>query len=245
MAWRDSHISDRDLVMAFDGELEAYDLSRVETHVVGCRRCRARQMELERTLNEVIRAHRLRSDSRLEGRLVVPVIQAAASRTRGWAVAAAACGLAVIAIAGARFVSQRGGGLAIEVPNPGLTPGAAVPVSRSQVCGETRPKNKRAPAAMERQVLQEYGLRPSEALAYEVDYLITPALGGADDVHNLWPQSYRNTNWNARVKDDLEDHLRDLVCEGKVDLSTAQREIASNWIGAYKKYFHTNQPIRP
>jgi hypothetical protein len=68
-------------------------------------------------------------------------------------------------------------------------------------------------------------------------------LGGSDDIHNLWPHSYGNTEWNAGVKDALEDRWRDLVCQGKVDLSMAQREIATNWIDAYKKYFHTEHPI--
>jgi len=39
--------------------------------------------------------------------------------------------------------------------------------------------------------------------AYEVDYLITPELGGATDIRNLWP--YGDTVWNAHVKDQLED----------------------------------------
>jgi hypothetical protein len=33
-----------------------------------------------------------------------------------------------------------------------------------------------------------------------------------------------------------------MVCERKISLSEAQREIASNWIEAYKKYFHTEEP---
>jgi len=104
-------------------------------------------------------------------------------------------------------------------------------------------KNKAVPVALQRRVFAEYGIRSAEPGAYEVDYLITPALGGADDIHNLWPQSTQATEWNAQVKDALEDHLRDLVCEGQLDLSTAQREIAGNWIEAYKKYFHTDQPL--
>jgi hypothetical protein len=34
-----------------------------------------------------------------------------------------------------------------------------------------------------------------------------------------------------------------MVCAGKLDLSTAQREIATDWIAAYKKYFHTDRPL--
>ena len=75
------------------------------------------------------------------------------------------------------------------------------------------------------------------------DYLVTPALGGADDIRNLWPHSYSATVWNAQVKDALEDRLREMVCEGRLDLTEAQRAIAVNWIAAYKKCFHTDQPL--
>jgi hypothetical protein len=49
--------------------------------------------------------------------------------------------------------------------------------------------------------------------------------------------------WNARVKDELEDRLRQMVCDGSLDLTEAQREIATNWIAAYKKYFRTDRPL--
>jgi hypothetical protein len=45
------------------------------------------------------------------------------------------------------------------------------------------------------------------------------------------------------VKDALEDRLREMVCDGNLDLTVAQREIAQNWISAYKKYFHTERPL--
>ncbi len=76
-----------------------------------------------------------------------------------------------------------------------------------------------------------------------MDYLIPPALGGSDDPRNLWPQPYSTGVWNARVKDALEERLRSLVCEGKLDLGTAQRDLASDWIGAYKRYFGTDKPL--
>ena len=34
-----------------------------------------------------------------------------------------------------------------------------------------------------------------------------------------------------------------MVCAGKVDLSTAQNDIATDWIAAYKKYFRTDAPL--
>ncbi len=99
------------------------------------------------------------------------------------------------------------------------------------------------PAELQRKVFEEYGIAGAEPRAYEVDYLVTPALGGADDIRNLWPHSYSATMWNAQVKDALEDRLRDMVCERSLDLMEAQREIAVNWIAAHKKYFHTETPL--
>ena len=98
------------------------------------------------------------------------------------------------------------------------------------------------PASLRQEILHEYGIASPRAQDYEIDYLIAPGLGGAEDIHNLWPEPYTSPAWNARVKDDLEEHLHRLVCAGRLDLPTAQRDIATNWIAAYKKYFHTDRP---
>ncbi len=74
---------------------------------------------------------------------------------------------------------------------------------------------------------------------YELDYLITPELGGIADRRNLWPERYDSRVWNAHVKDELERLLPQLVCQGRLDLVTAQQDIAANWIVAYQKYFQT------
>ena len=103
--------------------------------------------------------------------------------------------------------------VAVTVPNPSLTPGATVLVGREKYAGIKHEEQGR-PVALQRRVFDEYGIQSAAPAAYEVDYLITPALGGADDIHNLWPQAYTATVWNAQVKDALEDHLRSLVCDG-------------------------------
>jgi hypothetical protein len=92
-------------------------------------------------------------------------------------------------------------------------------------------------------VLREYGLSTARAGDYQIDYLINPQLGGTNDVHNLWPEPYQATEWNARAKDALESRLHQMVCNRQIDLADAQREIATDWIAAYKKYFQTAQPI--
>jgi len=72
--------------------------------------------------------------------------------------------------------------------------------------------------------------------SYEVDHLISLELGGSNDIVNLWPQRYETYPWSAHAKDKLENKMHKLVCEGKLDLPTAQFEIATDWISAYKKY---------
>jgi hypothetical protein len=174
----------------------------------------------------------------------------AETRRLEWTLAAAACGLAVLSL----FLVRRfvGGeerpfshAVVVSIPDSRLTPGAAILASRQAVCAEANTNNKTVPAALQRQVFQEYGIAGAEPQEYEVDYLVTPALGGADDIRNLWPHSYSATVWNARVKDALEDRLREMVCGGSLDLTEAQKEIAENWIAAYKKYFHKEQPLVP
>jgi hypothetical protein len=40
-----------------------------------------------------------------------------------------------------------------------------------------------------------------------------------------------------------QEHLRNMVCNGQLDRAAAQRDMAANWIEAYKKYFHTDRPL--
>jgi hypothetical protein len=103
--------------------------------------------------------------------------------------------------------------------------------------------NRVASPSVQQTVFKKYGILGARTEDFEVDYLITPELGGADDIKNLWPEPYASTDWGAHVKDALEDRLHHMVCEGKIDLGTAQREMADDWISAYKKYFHTDKPL--
>jgi hypothetical protein len=130
------------------------------------------------------------------------------------------------------------------LPERGLTPGATRSVTIENVCSMAHEEVVRDVSATTRQeVLQEYGIMDARAADYEIDFLIAPGLGGTEDIHKLWPQSYKSSTWNAHVKDALEERLHDLVCAGDLDLPTAQRDIATNWIAAYKKYFHTDRPL--
>jgi hypothetical protein len=121
-------------------------------------------------------------------------------------------------------------------PDPKLTPGATFDVTLQDISEPGYSKKVRnVPAELKREVYAEYGITEHQPGEYEVDHLIPLSIGGSNSIKNLWPESYR-TIWNARVKDRLEDRLHVLVVSGKLDLKTAQREIATDWIAAYKKY---------
>jgi hypothetical protein len=242
------HIADQELMLALDGELSTRDAARVESHLTACWKCRARRQELENAIADYVRLPKPQLPAAdgpralLKAQIEQWSDRRPAAWTSGW-LAAAICALLLIAgIAMGQMWKQSARRIVVSVPNPRLTPGATVLLSPGEVCSASNAKNKTVPVALRQRVFEAYGIAHAEPRAYEVDYLITPALGGADDIRNLWPQSYSDTVWNAQVKDDLEDHLRSLVCAGKLDLATAQREIAGNWIGAYKKYFGTDVP---
>ena len=131
----------------------------------------------------------------------------------------------------------------LTVPNKALTPGAIRSVTLSEVCMDRREQAASpVPISVQRKIFQEYGMADVQRAEYELDYLVTPELGGSDDPRNLWPQPHSATVWNSYVKDDLEDRLHRMVCNGSLDLVTAQRDIETDWIAAYKKYFHTDRP---
>jgi hypothetical protein len=67
---------------------------------------------------------------------------------------------------------------------------------------------------------------------YEYDHLVPLELGGApNDPRNLWPQPGASPN----PKDDLENRLNAMVCDGEIGLAAAQREIATDWVAAYHR----------
>jgi hypothetical protein len=132
------------------------------------------------------------------------------------------------------------------IPDRRLTPGATRKVSVADVCRDRHEEVVRVlPEAVQQKIYREYGIANPRASEYEIDFLIAPGLGGTDDVHNLWPQPNKTVLWNAHVKDELEEQLHQMVCNGQLDLSTAQQDIANDWVVAYQKYFHTDKPLPP
>ncbi|MCU1330994.1 MAG: hypothetical protein JWN34_6364 [Bryobacterales bacterium] len=241
------HLSDEQLLMLADGELPEGDAVSARGHMQACWTCREKMAVLENTINAFIRerneelAERVPSAAGPRALLRARMAEMAAGqrpRRAEWLVgrvlAAAAC---VCVVAGTVVLLEIRARAEGPRPNAAMTPGETRPISLAEVCSHPTAEVVVQDISLEtrQRVLEKYGVRSGVPGDFEVDYLITPDLGGAETVRNLWPQPY-SARWNAKVKDRLEQRLHDLVCAGKVDLETAQRDIATDWIGAYKKY---------
>ena len=116
------------------------------------------------------------------------------------------------------------------------TPGAVFPnATKAQICQQGYSKSVRnVPVAEKNQVYAEYGIAHHTSGEYEVDHLISLELGGSNDLANLWPEAASPTP-GFHEKDKVENYLHDQVCSGAISLREAQREIATNWLDAYKR----------
>ncbi|HTX92846.1 MAG TPA: hypothetical protein VMC09_16670 [Anaerolineales bacterium] len=122
------------------------------------------------------------------------------------------------------------------LPNPQMTPGDVLDVSITDICTPGySSKVRNVPDSVKTQVYLEYGIPSHQPGDYEVDHLVSLELGGSNSIKNLWPEPYHG-DLNAHVKDKLENKLHDMVCNGEINLESAQHEIATDWVAAYIKY---------
>jgi hypothetical protein len=255
----DFHPSNQELLLAADGELSSRRAGRVQAHLSSCWHCRTRMQEIETTIAEFTHAFEIADESIPPNdgprALLKARLEEARNTSRVWSwpgFRSAITALAILLIAFGTFIGlelrmrQRAHAdyAALARPRISLTPGAIRIVTRDEICSaDTAERARVVPASLKQKVFEEYGMSQAKADLFEVDYLVTPELGGAEDIRNLWPQPYEATLWNAHVKDALEDRLHEMVCSGEIDLATAQHDIATDWISAYKKYFHTDRPF--
>jgi hypothetical protein len=256
-----THLSDEQLLLVADGEASRGESKQARAHLAVCWACRSRLAELEETIADFISLQQQTPDpsqfdasgprallkARLSEAAALPPENQWIRFLRSSAThraLASGCAAIVLTFLGGRVLLQHFDQhrqhftvADLAVPDRALTPGATRAVSVGEVCSVAHEEVVRAvPNDLSRLVFKEYGIVNPRLEDYEIDYLIAPGLGGTEDIHNLWPEPSNSSTWNAHVKDALEERLHRLVCDGKVDLPTAQQAIATNWISAYKKY---------
>lgn len=133
------------------------------------------------------------------------------------------------------------------LPDPQLTPGAvSSTVTQSNIyqtiCKRGYTRTMRPPESyterLKREQIRDYRYGDRWLRDYEEDHLIPLELGGSPtSPENLWPEPWHVVGgWGASRKDRIENRLNHLVCRGRVSLAAAQAAIASDWIGAYRRY---------
>jgi hypothetical protein len=263
------HLDRLEAIRFIDGEMSPAQISNVELHVDQCEECRqmlstvsvglARLQGVMYGEEQTVHSREtatMRLQAKLADTRSGPVNSARAwlgRFTNGTPLLRYALLFAIVALGiaglsrGDRMGKASNMKTILELPDRSLTPGVARLVDLTDICkaeSDEEDLDPAVPSAMQKKVFYEYGVSSDrQGQDFQVDYLINPQLGGTNDIHNLWPQPYNSAEWNAKAKDALERHLHQMVCERKLDLAEAQRDISTNWIAAYQKYFHTARPV--
>ena len=136
-------------------------------------------------------------------------------------------------------------------PDSAMTPGAINPAVtqaniKTTICVSGYTDTIRPPSsyttALKRTQIVAYGYTDTNLADYEEDHLISLEIGGDPrNPANLWPEPYtallsNGTPVGARVKDQIENKLHTLVCNGTMPLAQAQTLIRTDWITAWRTY---------
>ncbi len=142
----------------------------------------------------------------------------------------------------------RGHGIYAE-PDPRCTPGALNPqvnqgTIHETICVRGWTATVRPPESVtepeKRAAMAAYG-NDTSLRSVEFDHAVALELGGApNDPRNMWPEpNYPGAptdSYYHNPKDRLERFLAIEVCNGRMSLLRAQKAIAIDWVGAYRRY---------
>jgi hypothetical protein len=135
-----------------------------------------------------------------------------------------------------------------QIPDPALTPGAALTVTPEQLCPNIALPRRSVSTAMRCEVYRRYAVTdcvcsgstpdspPTCGALYELDHLIPHSLGGADDIKNLWPERLDGA-CNAHHKDKLENAAHKEFCAGRLTLDEARALFTGDCRLEYRKRF--------
>ena len=269
MRSKTGHMSDEQILLLRDGGTSPLRTWWLRRHMDRCPRCQARADVLALAVTEFAEAHRVErhgAASEADGRaLLKSRLLAASEARRGHLFAspsrirgvAAPRAIAAVLLVGlmigvslqktreAEREQARSRREMLRAPDLRLTPGRTRAVALDEICSgkEEVDQDPEVAVSLRDTVFREYGVDETAGQRFQVDYLISPQLGGTETVENLWPQPYGTTVWNARAKDRLEQRLHEMVCRRQIDLGTAQQAIATDWISTYQRVFETSDPL--
>ncbi len=121
------------------------------------------------------------------------------------------------------------------LPDPECTPGDifnSIPLETICTHGYTKTV-RNVSLATKKKVYAMYGIAyPPSRGSYEMDHLIPLALGGNNNIANLFPEAAQPKP-GFKEKDVVEMYLYQEVCAGHINLGYAQATIAKDWLAVY------------
>ena len=85
-------------------------------------------------------------------------------------------------------------------------------------------------------VYKEYNITSHKIHEYEIDHFIPLALGGNNNISNLWPQPKSYPGYQE--KDFVQLYLRNQVCAGNLSLEEARADITNDWFSIFSELPH-------
>ena len=133
--------------------------------------------------------------------------------------------------------------IANHLPDPDCTPGAVFAgVTIEQICVSGYTKTVRNVSdSLKKRVYRAYGVAyPPPFGTYELDHYVPLALGGSNDIANLWPFPV-DPRPGFIEKDLAVNYLHREVCNGNISLTVAQRAITTPWVAVYNSIPQTDK----
>jgi hypothetical protein len=239
-----------------DGEASASERSRMEAHLTACWQCRSRRTTLDRSISNYMevhdrpvgcrpsmsRAHNCwyNSAERAAARPAPSPVPANGFPHR---LALPAPGPLSFSRPWHRVVFQSSRECdAAPIPDGRLTPGPRRRATKEDLCSSTPQGFYPIPSNLASERFREYRIQKPRPWSYEVDYLITPGRRRRRHPQSL-AAALRGRRMEILMSKMLsEDHLHDLVCEDRLDLAIAQRDIATNWIESLSEVLQDRAP---
>ena len=122
----------------------------------------------------------------------------------------------------------------IIYPNFSMTPGEVGTDNLTDICLNYYSKLLVAvPDDTVSAVYKEYNITSHKLHEYEIDHFIPIALGGDNNLSNLWPEPKLYPGYQE--KDFVQLYLRNQVCSGNLSLEEARADITNDWFSLFIK----------
>lgn len=120
------------------------------------------------------------------------------------------------------------------MPDLACTPGALVPhVLRGDLCKRGYTSSVKAVTSKTKDaIFAAYNIPENIQNNYTIDRFVAVALGGSNDMANLWPQLVKGER-SASHKNRVESFLYDQLCAGKLSMQEVQELGSRQWVMVY------------